>query len=110
MCGAWRLAIVTAAGGPLWGGTSSHWFKDSRSFLAPAADAPQAPFEIVIGGWSNSQSVIRDRPKGPNLVTAYTAGILSATQYRYFWVAWGDGKIRVGRVCDGDQWRCSDRS
>eukprot|EP00058_Branchiostoma_floridae_P026175 XP_002611665.1 hypothetical protein BRAFLDRAFT_117103 [Branchiostoma floridae] len=60
-------------------------------------------YEIVIGGWSNTQSVIRRSKQGNNLVTVSTSGIISPTEYRKFWITWSsDGTIAVGK-----RWRHS---
>ncbi|XP_078602190.1 uncharacterized protein LOC144876595 isoform X2 [Branchiostoma floridae x Branchiostoma japonicum] len=58
-------------------------------------------YEIVIGGWSNTQSVIRRSKQGNNLVTAFTFGINSERVYRKFWITWSsNGTIAVGKVGD----------
>ncbi|XP_035682150.1 uncharacterized protein LOC118419725 isoform X2 [Branchiostoma floridae] len=58
-------------------------------------------YEIVIGGWSNTQSVIRRSKQGNNLVTVSTSGIISPTEYRKFWITWSsDGTIAVGKGGD----------
>ncbi|XP_035689653.1 uncharacterized protein LOC118424952 [Branchiostoma floridae] len=55
-------------------------------------------YEIVIGGWSNTQSVIRRGKQGSNLVTASTPGINSREEYRKFRITWSsDGTIAVER-------------
>ncbi|CAH1259009.1 PKDREJ [Branchiostoma lanceolatum] len=66
-------------------------------------------YEIVIGGWSNTQSVIRRSPDGNIEATASTPGIVSANEFRDFWVSWtDDGTIAVGREGESSpfmQWR-----
>lgn len=54
-------------------------------------------YEIVIGGWKNTQSVIRRSPQGPNLVTVSTKNILNEKEEREFWATAVDGKVVVGR-------------
>ena len=54
-------------------------------------------YEIVIGGYNNSKSAVRDSVQGGNECEKETAGILSATEFRYFWVSWKDGTIAFGR-------------
>ena len=53
-------------------------------------------YEIVIGGWENTQSVIRRDSLGDNLVTKATANILSATEDRTFWADAKNGVVRLG--------------
>ncbi|XP_077866401.1 uncharacterized protein LOC144354127 [Saccoglossus kowalevskii] len=55
-------------------------------------------YEIVIGGWGNSQSVIRRSKQGFNQVAVYTPGILSSSEFRGFWLTWQNGKIKVGKA------------
>ncbi|XP_060593777.1 fibropellin-1-like, partial [Ruditapes philippinarum] len=52
--------------------------------------------EIVIGGWGNSQSVIRNSQQGTNRVR-YSGSVLSSSTYRWFWISWGSGCIQVGK-------------
>lgn len=53
-------------------------------------------YEIVIGGWGNGQSVIRDRKQGSNLA-AYRGRVISCSSYTYFWTSWSGGTVRVGK-------------
>ncbi|XP_078674665.1 uncharacterized protein LOC144912807 [Branchiostoma floridae x Branchiostoma belcheri] len=66
-------------------------------------------YEIVIGGWENTKSVIRREPLGEKKVTASTPGILSPDEFRIFWVSWTqNGAIAVGRVGESSpfmQWQ-----
>ncbi|XP_046556761.1 uncharacterized protein LOC124265984 [Haliotis rubra] len=52
-------------------------------------------YEIVIGGWRNTQSVIRTGMQHDNRVTARHRP-LSATRFRDFWISWDSGVISVG--------------
>ncbi|KAI8499818.1 hypothetical protein Bbelb_221350 [Branchiostoma belcheri] len=69
-------------------------------------------YEIIIGGWGNTQSVIRRSADGPDQTTASTPGILSADELRGFWISWApDGTIAVGREGEGSpfmQWQDPD--
>ena len=58
--------------------------------------------EIVIGGWSNSMSVLRNKIQGTNLVE-YKAVLLDANQFKPFWVSWEDSQIKVGTGNDVGQ-------
>ena len=55
-------------------------------------------YDIVIGGWGNTQSVIlRERKiNGNYLVTKATANILNATEDRTFWADANNGVVRLG--------------
>ncbi len=54
-------------------------------------------YEIVIGGWLNTLSIIRDEKQGPMKCQANTPGILTYGIAQPFWVSWDNGNIRVGR-------------
>ncbi|XP_052061835.1 uncharacterized protein LOC127701897 [Mytilus californianus] len=51
-------------------------------------------YEIVLGGWANSKSVIRDRKQGTALVT-HRGKVLKQNEYRTFYIQWTNGHIRV---------------
>ena len=53
-------------------------------------------YEIVISGWGNTQSVIRQSAQGTTEATADTTGFLSATEDRNFWASALNGLVRVG--------------
>ena len=53
-------------------------------------------YEVVIGGWSNTKSVIRRARQGDIEVEASTPEILSCNSFKFFWVTWEDGIIEVG--------------
>eukprot|EP00058_Branchiostoma_floridae_P013527 XP_002599015.1 hypothetical protein BRAFLDRAFT_79947 [Branchiostoma floridae] len=48
-------------------------------------------YEIVIGGWFNTVSVIRRRKLGYRFARASTPGITSQAEYRKFWITWSSG-------------------
>lgn len=54
-------------------------------------------YEIFIGGWSNSKSVIRKNRTKPDVVEVDTPEILSAGEFRGFWIRWYDNVITIGR-------------
>lgn len=54
-------------------------------------------YEIVLGGWGNTQSVIRDCKQCHNFATAHTNHFDSCQTYRTFWISWANGVIKVGR-------------
>jgi hypothetical protein len=66
------------------------------------------PVEIVIGGWGNTQSVMRDGVQGNFIAQAETVGIMRLDEPQYFWMAWFPTKLTLGRVCCGRRrLRCS---
>lgn len=54
-------------------------------------------YEIVIGGWGNSKSVIREANQGHNRVQASTRNILNRDQFVDFWADAKNGHVRFGR-------------
>ncbi len=52
--------------------------------------------EIGIGGWINLKSIIYVGTIGGSAGAVDTHGILNNTEFRYFWVTWSNGIIRVG--------------
>uniref|UniRef100_A0A1B0G458 Farnesoic acid O-methyl transferase domain-containing protein n=1 Tax=Glossina morsitans morsitans TaxID=37546 RepID=A0A1B0G458_GLOMM len=54
-------------------------------------------YEVFIGGWSNSKSVIRKNRQKPDVAEADTPGILDGGEFRGFWIRWYDNVITVGR-------------
>ncbi|XP_005180313.2 uncharacterized protein LOC101888348 isoform X2 [Musca domestica] len=61
----------------------------------PAESFPM--YEVFIGGWGNTKSVIRQNRQKPDVVEVPTPGILNANEYRGFWIRWYDQTITVGR-------------
>ena len=58
-------------------------------------DEVNGVYEIVIGGWRNSKSVIRDRKQGTNYALTHNMG-LNSTSLRPFWVSFQNGWVKVG--------------
>lgn len=58
-------------------------------------------YEIVIGGWNNRKSVIRNMRQGTPK-TFFMSGLLSCKEFRPFWISWIAGQIKVGRgkICE----------
>lgn len=54
-------------------------------------------YEVFIGGWENSKSVIRRNRQKPDVVEVNTPGILDGNDFRGFWIRWYDNEITVGR-------------
>ncbi|XP_071950454.1 uncharacterized protein [Antedon mediterranea] len=53
-------------------------------------------YEIVIGGWENTQSVIRRCAQCPDKKIYFEAGIISVDEFTKFWISFVNGSIRVG--------------
>ena len=53
-------------------------------------------YEVVIGGWSNSQSVIRRGPQAANEVEVATQGVLNADEWRPFWLVFDGEAVVIG--------------
>lgn len=53
-------------------------------------------YEIVIGGWGNTKSVIRDRRQGKALVQ-HDGTLLNCNVYRQFWISWQGQMLKVGQ-------------
>lgn len=68
---------------------------DAHFILSEHRNDSFSSYEIVIGGWGNTQSVIRDCKQCISMATA-SHSPLYCTEFRPFWVSWGSGTIRVG--------------
>jgi hypothetical protein len=54
-------------------------------------------YEVVLSGWGNRQSVIRETAGGANRVVKSTVGLLNGNQFRPFWSDVNNGLVRVGK-------------
>lgn len=54
-------------------------------------------YEITVGGWANTKSVIRRGLFGSEVASGMTPDVLSCTVARPFWIGWDRGNITVGR-------------
>lgn len=70
---------------------------DAHIALTPGPQEGEPMFEIFIGGWSNAKSVIRKNRTKPEVAEAETSSILSADEFRGFWIRWSDDLLTVGR-------------
>ncbi|XP_077978663.1 uncharacterized protein LOC144434081 [Glandiceps talaboti] len=70
---------------------------DVHIALSDGPEDKPALYEIVIGGWGNTQSVIRRSKQGNTKVEASTPSILSPTEFRGFWITYNNGVIKVGK-------------
>ncbi|XP_067649029.1 uncharacterized protein [Haliotis asinina] len=58
-------------------------------------NVPMDIYEIVIGGWSNTRSVVRTRQQGPPKVSESHVP-LDPSSAKHFWISWSQGVIKVG--------------
>ncbi|XP_054011257.1 uncharacterized protein LOC128893949 isoform X4 [Hylaeus anthracinus] len=70
---------------------------DAHIALTTGPEEADPMYEVFIGGWSNSKSVIRKNRAKPEAAETETPGILSGDEFRGFWIRWGDGAISVGK-------------
>ena len=70
---------------------------DVHIALSPSESSSDL-YEIVIGGWGNTRSVIRRCKQCEAHTTVETDHYLSASEFRMFWITFGNnGVIAVGR-------------
>lgn len=70
---------------------------DAHIALTTSESESNPMLEIFLGGWGNAKSVIRKNRSKPDVVEEPTPGILSAGEFRGFWIRWTDNYITVGR-------------
>ncbi|XP_006621855.1 uncharacterized protein LOC102675334 isoform X1 [Apis dorsata] len=70
---------------------------DAHIALTTGPQEGEPMYEVFIGGWSNSKSVIRKNRTKPDVAEVDTPGILSADEMRGFWIRWNDGVLSIGK-------------
>ncbi|XP_048243111.1 C3 and PZP-like alpha-2-macroglobulin domain-containing protein 8 [Haliotis rufescens] len=65
------------------------------ALLTYDGETGQNMYEIVLGGFSNTRSIIRNSRQGTNRVETFHSP-LSSTEFRDFWISWEGGVISVG--------------
>ncbi|EGI57249.1 C3 and PZP-like alpha-2-macroglobulin domain-containing protein 8 [Acromyrmex echinatior] len=70
---------------------------DAHVALTTGPQEGDPMYEIFIGGWNNSKSVVRKNRAKPEVAETETPGILSADDYRGFWIRWDNGVLTVGK-------------
>lgn len=74
---------------------------DAHIALTTQAAEIDPMYEIFIGGWGNTKSVIRKNRTKPDVAEAHTPYILNEGEFRGFWVRWNNGTITAGREGEG---------
>lgn len=69
---------------------------DAHVILSNTARLFGGEYELIIGGWQNTRSVIMIRNSRESAVAA-TPNYLSCTEQRFFWFTWQYGNIAVGQ-------------
>ncbi|XP_014366080.2 uncharacterized protein LOC106716925 isoform X1 [Papilio machaon] len=70
---------------------------DAHVALTMAPQDSEPIYEIMIGGWGNTKSVIRKNKTRPDKVEIETPGIVNGGEFRGFWVRWDGGVVSAGR-------------
>lgn len=69
---------------------------DAHIALTPGPAEANPMYEIFIGGWQNSKTVIRKNRDKPDVVELDTPAILSGGEFRSFWITFYDKAIAFG--------------
>lgn len=70
---------------------------DAHIALTPTDSENDPMLEVFIGGWKNTKSVIRKNRTKPDVVEVDTPDVLSADEFRGFWIRWDGNVINVGK-------------
>ncbi|XP_050295291.1 uncharacterized protein LOC126735359 isoform X2 [Anthonomus grandis grandis] len=73
---------------------------DAHVALSTQAAEVDPMYEIFLGGWGNTKSIIRKNRTKPDVAEIPTPNILSDGEFRGFWIRWENGVITVGREND----------
>ncbi|XP_013188721.2 uncharacterized protein LOC106133515 isoform X1 [Amyelois transitella] len=70
-------------------------------FLGSAPGEVNPMYEVILGGWENTQSVIRNCRQKPDKVTLPTPGIMNPNEFKKFLIEWKCGRLLVRQGSDG---------
>lgn len=73
---------------------------DAHLALTSSESLSNPMLEVFLGGWGNAKSVIRKNQSKPDVTEEGTPDILSAGEFRGFWIRWSDDVLTVGREGD----------
>jgi len=62
-------------------------------------DTERRTYEIVLGGWNNTKSVIRFGGQGPSVAEADTPQLLDSDEFKSFWIKWEKSCLQVNLAC-----------
>lgn len=83
---------------------------DAHLALSSIEGETDPMLEVFIGGWKNTKSVIRKNRSKPDVAESDTPDILSASEYKEFWIRWTDNVITVGRQGEAASFLSYDNS
>jgi len=95
--GSLTFSVDTKKGAHMAFGSSKYAMVTGQRFI-------QNHYEIVLGGWDNTQSVIREATAGDNIVLTSKFPVLKQGVFRKFRVTWDDTTLKVERFING-QWK-----
>ncbi|XP_072945871.1 uncharacterized protein [Epargyreus clarus] len=70
---------------------------DAHVALTMGPQESDPMYEVMIGGWGNTKSVIRKNKTKPDKVEIETPNIVNGGEFRGFWVRWDGGVVSAGR-------------
>ncbi|XP_018313269.1 uncharacterized protein [Mycetomoellerius zeteki] len=70
---------------------------DAHIALTTGPQEGDPMYEVFIGGWNNSKSVVRKNRAKPEVAETETPDILNGDEYRGFWIRWDNGVLTVGK-------------
>ena len=73
---------------------------DAHITLTDTVNDYSRGYEVVIGGWTNTQSAIRHPPAGNIVHQVATEDLLSGNEWRTFWISYNYGQIETGSGSD----------
>ncbi len=73
---------------------------DAHILLTETINDFSIGYEVIIGGWDNTQSGIRQPPYGDLVHEVPTEGLLSKDEWRTFWISYDHGLVEAGSGTD----------
>ncbi|XP_063838499.1 uncharacterized protein LOC135087680 [Ostrinia nubilalis] len=76
-------------------------WKDAHLVLTSGPKETDPRYEVIIGGWENTKSVIRRKGKNPDQKEIQTPGILTDKEFRRFSIRWDGNTVQVHQYTEG---------